>query len=564
MKKKIGLLVLSLASLSFINKVNAASVSVSASSNYITNGNKVTFYIKIDDAASWTLNGYGIGATSGCSLGDERVGDSGTGRNGDKTLTVSCRSSSTGIITFTVTGSVWDENYKETKINSSKSVTVQAPREKDSNNYLKSLSIKEFNLTPEFDKEKLEYTVTVPSTTDKITIEASKASNYASLEGTGEFEVNEGVNTFEVKVMSETGTERVYKLTVNVEDENPIEINIGEKKYTIMKNAKTLETPATYEKTTIKIKEFDIPAFYSETSKMTLVGIKDTKGTTSFAIYNQEKNTYQLYNETKTNQLLLYIQNIPEPKEGFIESTITINNQSYPCLKLSLESNYILIYAMDIVSGKEDYYVYDKEDSSVTKYNDETLKLHQAELEKYKQVILGFGGALLFSGLLNLILLLRKPKYKKKKTKESINAISEVTDVKEEQEEIVKEDVIKEHPVEEEKFMEETEEIKLEKLDKKKKKTKKEMASVKEEGKDEKKVQKEVLVKQLNKKGYPSTSVEAIQKVADATEMIEQFEKTIKLSKQELKEKNEELKEQEEEMYDLFEEDKKKKKKRKK
>ena len=55
MKKKIGLLVLSLASLSFINKVNAASVSVSASSNYITNGNKVTFYIKIDDAVAISL-----------------------------------------------------------------------------------------------------------------------------------------------------------------------------------------------------------------------------------------------------------------------------------------------------------------------------------------------------------------------------------------------------------------------------------------------------------------------------------------------------------------------------
>lgn len=432
MKKRIMIITIFLL-IFFQKEVNAASVSVSASSNYITNGNNVTFYININNAASWVLEGEGSGSTTGCKLGEERVGDSGTGKNANKTLTVTCTSSSVGIIGFTVSGSVWDENYNETPVSVTKSVTVQAPREKDSNNYLKSIKIPGYELTPEFNKDTLEYNINVPSTVDKISIEAEKESGYASLSGTGEFEVNEGVNTFEINVTSETGIERIYKISVNVADENPIEIKIGDSTYTIIKNAKNLVTPETYEKTTVKIKEFDIPAFYSEKSKLTIIGAKDQKGTVILVIYDKEKETYSLYNENKSNQFLLYIKNIPEEKEGFKKDSIVINGKTQECLISELDENTILIYAMNIQTGEDNFYLYNKEDGSYMIYNDTLLKKekeqNKEELEKYKQVILGFGIALVVALLIIIILIFKKPKKSKKKSKKENKKEVEVTKI---------------------------------------------------------------------------------------------------------------------------------------
>ena len=267
-----------------VQVVSAASVSVTSSSNVIATGGRVTFYIKINNAASWVLEGSGIGSTTGCSLGDERVGDTGTGKNGNKTLSVTCAASDVGQIAFSVTGSVWDENFNETPINVSKGVTVTKPREKDTNNYLQSIGVTGYTLTPEFNQDTMEYSVEVPNTVDKVTLEAVAASGYATVSGTGEVEVNEGANTFEIKVLSETGSERIYKITVNVIDENPIELQINNASYTVVKNAKNVEVPSTFEATTVTIDEMEIQAFYSEVTDFTLVAVKNQTGDVSFAI----------------------------------------------------------------------------------------------------------------------------------------------------------------------------------------------------------------------------------------------------------------------------------------
>ena len=79
------------------------------------------------------------------------------------------------------------------------------PKTYSSNNYLKSLSIDGYSLSPEFNKDTTEYTVEVPNGTDKITIDASKEDSTASISGTGEKEVAEGTNKFEINVEAENG-----------------------------------------------------------------------------------------------------------------------------------------------------------------------------------------------------------------------------------------------------------------------------------------------------------------------------------------------------------------------
>ena len=397
-----------------VQVVSAASVSVTSSSNVITTGGRVTFYIKINNAASWVLEGSGIGSTTGCSLGDERVGDTGTGKNGNKTLSVTCAASDVGQIAFSVTGSVWDENFNETPINVSKGVTVTKPREKDTNNYLQSIGVTGYTLTPEFNQDTMEYSVEVPNTVDKVTLEAVAASGYATVSGTGEVEVNEGANTFEIKVLSETGSERIYKITVNVIDENPIELQINNASYTVVKNAKNVEVPSTFEATTVTIDEMEIPAFYSEVTDFTLVAVKNQTGDVSFAIYNEEKNTYTLYNENVSDQLYLYILSATEEKEGFVKTTLTINDNTYDVLK-SENSNTYLVYAMDIYSGEKHYYLYDQKNNSYILYDEDLFNSFTMEITRYKQVVLAFGGAIIVLLLCIMFLLFKKPKNTKKK-----------------------------------------------------------------------------------------------------------------------------------------------------
>ena len=541
--KKIGIITIIYLALNTLNVSAAGSASISASANYVEEGSKVTFYINLKNVAAWDLTGQGYGATSGCSLGDQGVGDSGTGANINKTLSVTCKTTSVGQVSFSISGNISSangNNIEKTSVNTSKIVVVTEPREKDTNNYLKSIGVKDYEITPEFNKDTMEYTVDVPATVNKVTIEAEKESSYATVEGTGEKEVDEGANTFEIKVTSETGVERIYKITVNVKDENPINITIDGEEYTIMKNLKNVETPSTYETTTVKINEFDIPAFHSETSGYTLVGVKNSEGKQLLAIYNEDENTYTLYNETKSDQLLLYIMKITEEKEGFIKSTVTINDITYDALKLNENSNYILIYAMDIVTAEKNYYVYDKDNNSYVVYNDELMNMYKTETEKYKQVILYGGVGAIAIIFILLIICLRKPKRSKKKKKELEKR--------------------EEH------------EVKIEKIDiQKQKKDEEELEREIEEKlskKEPSKSSKNPTNNNKKKKTPPKTNTEVLDKVSEATKIIEDFEETTALKKEDLKEVKEQNKKTTEEleatMYDLFKEEKPKKRKKKK
>ena len=524
----------------FIRNVSAAAptASISRSSATITSGQSVTASLTIRNFTTAQVQITSSGATSGCSYND--IIQSDTGENITKTVTVTCKSTSVGIIAFSYEVTALNKEYQEANLSGSTSVTVTTPREKDTNNYLKSIGVKDYEITPEFNKDTMEYTVDVPATVNKVTIEAEKESSYATVEGTGEKEVDEGANTFEIKVTSETGVERIYKITVNVKDENPINITIDGEEYTIMKNLKNVETPSTYETTTVKINEFDIPAFHSETSGYTLVGVKNSEGKQLLAIYNEEENTYTLYNETKSDQLLLYIMKITEEKEGFIKSTVTINDITYDALKLNENSNYILIYAMDIVTAEKNYYVYDKDNNSYVVYNDELMNMYKTETEKYKQVILYGGVGAIAIIFILLIICLRKPKRSKKKKKE--------LEKREEQE------------------------VKIEKIDiQKQKKDEEELEREIEEKlskKEPSKSSKNPTNNNKKKKNPPKTNTEVLDKVNEATKIIEDFEETTALKKEDLKEVKEQNKKTTEEleatMYDLFKEEKPKKRKKKK
>ena len=78
--------------------------------------------------------------------------------------------------------------------------------------------------------------------------------------------------------MAENGTSKEYKLNVSITDPNPIEIELNNEKYTLVKTNKKLVKPEGYEESTININGTDIPSYTSNITKFTIVGIKDEKG----------------------------------------------------------------------------------------------------------------------------------------------------------------------------------------------------------------------------------------------------------------------------------------------
>ncbi len=88
---------------------------------------------------------------------------------------------------------------------------------KNPNNYLKTLYVKNYPFTSQFvlgDDGSKKYKLTVDKSVSSIKICATKVSAHSTLTGTGSKQLSDGVNTFTVKVTSESGKARKYTIEV--------------------------------------------------------------------------------------------------------------------------------------------------------------------------------------------------------------------------------------------------------------------------------------------------------------------------------------------------------------
>lgn len=292
---------------------------------------------------------------------------------------------------------------------------LEATYSKDNN--LKELKVEGYELAPAFSKDTLEYNLSIPSDVTKVNIIATKNDNTASIVGDGEHEVVEGKNKFEIVVTAQNGSEKKYILNIEVEDLNPITASVNGEDYTLIKRADILTKPDAYEETTITINNTEIPAFYSEITKFTLVGVKDDTGKVVLAIYDEEKETFTLYNEIKANVLTLYFVNFPNPIEGYTKSTIIINDIEVPAYKKTENNRYAIVYGMNIYNGEYNYYKYDTEEDTFQIWDNTEIEELESDLETYKYACIAFGGGLLFAFILIICLLTRKGNKKQSKNK---------------------------------------------------------------------------------------------------------------------------------------------------
>ncbi len=264
---------------------------------------------------------------------------------------------------------------------------LEATYSKDNN--LKSLSVDKYELSEEFKPDVLEYTVNVPTGTTSVKINASVNDNTATLTGTGEIDVTEGLNSLPIVVTAQNGDEKTYTIIVNVEDQNPINVVLNKKEYIVVKNSMLLEAPTTFVETTITINDFEIPAFVNRAANITLVGLKSSDGNITLAEY--KNNKYSLFNEISLNSLLLIPTEFTTELD-LIKTTVTINNEPIEAYKYSENTSFVIINAQNLSDGKTDLYLYDPLTKTATRYDADYIAETNTTLTNYTYIIIAFAG----------------------------------------------------------------------------------------------------------------------------------------------------------------------------
>ena len=93
---------------------------------------------------------------------------------------------------------------------------------KSSNNYLKSLTVNNGTLSPNFNPRTTSYTVVVEDDLEEITISAEPEDEKATVSGTGTIQLEEGNTTARIEVVAENGSTNTY--TIHIRKESAEEI----------------------------------------------------------------------------------------------------------------------------------------------------------------------------------------------------------------------------------------------------------------------------------------------------------------------------------------------------
>lgn len=444
MKRNLKIFIGILMLLSFNQNVKASSCSVSASNTSVIVGSKITIYIRGNDAigrfninssntsvlsgatSAWVENNQSPVTFTANKIGTSTISVSPqaglSNSNGDE-INIGCNSVTINVIEKKSTQGSTNNISNNTNNKNNNSNTSSNSSKKSSNNYLKELKVENAKLEPEFDKGTTEYNVTVSKDTEKIKIIATKDDEKANLSGDGEKSVSEGMNKFEIVVTAENGYKKTYILNVEVQEE-PLTVKYNDQDLNVIKKENAMpEIPNYYDKTTIKINDIEIPAYKGSITNYLLVGLKDKDGNVNLYIYNEKNNQYTLYNEIKFNQLSIVIKDFPKSKipSNYKLYKETINDKEINVYKLSKNSNYSLIYGINIETGKENIYKYEKQENTIQTFEREEQEKLEKETEQYKKLIIILVVVIIFLILLLTISLTKAfTKNKNKKTDDEL------------------------------------------------------------------------------------------------------------------------------------------------
>lgn len=447
--KLLFMLVIALFGLSFsIIKVHAASLSLTANASTSSTvvGNTFTITFKYSSKTplgavyySMTYDSDLLTLTSGTQ--SNALSYTGSATNDTIKFTFKAKKSGNATVKFKINEALdFDENVLSAD-SISKTITIKTQKEIEEsyskNNNLTKITLSNGTLSPEFDKNKTSYSATVENDVTSITVSGTKEDSKSSVSGFKEYELEEGVNKIDIRVTAQNGSSKTYTINVTRKELSPILVKIDNEEFSIVRKKESLPMANnSFEETTITINEEEVPAYHNEATNTYLVGLKNNDG--EIKLYEYKDGNYLEYKEVSFSSIIITTTKLNEIPEGFVEETITINDEQVTAYKNN--ENEILVSGINIKTGKENIYKYDKEENTLQIYNNSLLtKISELNNDKnnYLYVIIGLGSLLIITYIVLLLSTLKKDKNKKPKQKKKKASFffEEVDDEKENQNE---------------------------------------------------------------------------------------------------------------------------------
>ena len=102
--------------------------------------------------------------------------------------------------------------------------TTTKTDDENTNNDLASLSITDYQISPEFNKNTRNYYVAIPTTISSVEVNAQAESAKATVKITGNTQLTKTENTIQIVVTSAKGRKKTYKIIVTKQKENTLKL----------------------------------------------------------------------------------------------------------------------------------------------------------------------------------------------------------------------------------------------------------------------------------------------------------------------------------------------------
>ena len=377
----------------------ADGISVSAGQGSVSEGKTVAFSITVPSGSeAWT---YSVSWSGNLTL---ESGDTAPmGFEGDnRTNQLVFRANSTGTGTVSISAGSYCIAGVDYDASGSASVTIVAADKPDdsepapapppsgggdsstgnnpgvslsSNNALSSLTVSAGTLTPAFDPAITEYTLSLPSRSDRLTITANPSDSRATVQGDGEISLQDGETSLSVVVTAEDGSAKAYTITVQVAQAPTLFLDYNGQRLGVVKDVSQVTPPAGFASAKpITYSDDTLPIWTDVSGKRTLVYLMDEKNSAQgFYLFSQATGVQSPYLPILCGSVTYIYTDIPKELSsvpGLTLATVkafgqTLNGWTYNDASLK---DFCVLYLMDD-AGSYGYYTYDSREETLQRFS---------------------------------------------------------------------------------------------------------------------------------------------------------------------------------------------------
>lgn len=244
-----------------------------------------------------------------------------------------------------------------------------------SNNALSSLTVSAGTLTPAFDPAITEYTLSLPSQSDRLTITANPSDSRATVQGDGDISLQDGETSLSVVVTAEDGSPKTYTITVQVAQAPTLFLDYNGQRLGVVKDVSHVTPPAGFAPAEpITYSGDTLPIWTDVSGKRTLVYLMDEKTSAQgFYLFSQTTGVQSPYLPILCGSVTYIYTDIPKELSsvpGLTPATVkafgqTLNGWTYNDASLK---DFCVLYLMDD-AGSYGYYTYDSREETLQRFS---------------------------------------------------------------------------------------------------------------------------------------------------------------------------------------------------